>query len=189
MTLGAGSFGRIFIAEQAATRNLIALKMEATNADVPQLQNEAKAYLTLKGGQGIPKIVWAGREIGCNWLALELLGPSLEYLFFICSRKFSLKTVLLIADQVISIIQFVHAKSLIHRDIKHANFCLGQGLNSNKIFILDFGMTKIYPEGYFNRKDIQCQRRYRYMIGTELFAGVNSHKGLPQSMRDDMESI
>jgi len=189
MTLGAGSFGRVFIAEDTKVHKLIALKMESKFADVPQLQNEAKVYWKLEGGPGIPKLVWAGKELDCNWLGIELLGPSLEYLFFICGRKFSIKTVLLIADQILSIIQFLHSKSLIHRDIKHANFCLGQGPNCNKIFILDFGMTKVYPEDYFNRKDTQCVRMYKYMIGTELFCGINTHLGLIQSMRDDMESI
>jgi len=189
MTLGAGSFGRVFMAKNTETNQIIALKMESVEADVPQLKNEAKVYLKLKNGPGIPQIVWAGQELNSNWLAIELLGPSLEYLFWLCGKRFSLKTVLLIIDQVISIIQFLHSKLLIHRDIKHANFCVGQGYNCNKIYILDFGMAKTYPNGYFNRPNVKCQLKYRYMIGTELFCGINTHKGLEQSMRDDMESL
>ena len=51
---------------------------------------------------GIPSIKWCGSEGDYNVLVMELLGPSLEDLFKFCSRKFSLKTVLLLADQLVS---------------------------------------------------------------------------------------
>ncbi len=52
---------------------------------------------------GIPSIKWCGTEGDYNVLVMELLGPSLEDLFNFCSRKFSLKTVLLLADQLVSL--------------------------------------------------------------------------------------
>jgi hypothetical protein len=51
---------------------------------------------------GIPTIKWCGTEGDYNVLVMELLGPSLEDLFNFCERKFSLKTVLLLADQLVS---------------------------------------------------------------------------------------
>ena len=51
---------------------------------------------------GIPTIKWCGTEGDYNVLVMELLGPSLEDLFNFCNRKFSIKTVLLLADQMVS---------------------------------------------------------------------------------------
>lgn len=51
---------------------------------------------------GIPNIKWSGTDGEDNALVIDLLGPSLEDLFMYCSRKFSLKTVLMLADQMVS---------------------------------------------------------------------------------------
>ena len=57
----------------------------------------------LQGTPGIPRVVWAGVE-GCyNVLVMELLGPSLEHLLACCNRLFSLKTVLMLAEQMLDV--------------------------------------------------------------------------------------
>ena len=55
---------------------------------------------------GIPRIRWCGTEGDYNVLVMELLGPSLEDLFNFCNRKFSIKTVLLLADQMVCVSEF-----------------------------------------------------------------------------------
>ena len=64
---------------------------------------------------GIPHMKWCGTEGDYNVMVMELLGPSLEDLFNFCGRKFKLKTVLLLADQLINRIEFIHSKCFIHR--------------------------------------------------------------------------
>lgn len=53
-----------------------------------------------------------------------------------------MKTVLMLADQMISRIEYVHTKNFIHRDIKPDNFLMGIGRHCNKLFLIDFGLAK-----------------------------------------------
>ena len=102
----------------------VAIKLECVKTKHPQLHIESKFYRIMQGGVGIPTIKWCGSEGDFNVMVMELLGPSLEDLFNFCSRRFSLKTVLLLADQLISRIEFIHSKNFIHRDIKPDNFLM-----------------------------------------------------------------
>ncbi|KAJ2799202.1 Chitinase 2, partial [Coemansia furcata] len=98
--IGSGSFGDIFLAVNVVTNEEVAVKLESVKARHPQLEYETKIYKALAGGVGIPFIRYFGVEHDYNAMIIDLLGPSLEDLFNFCNRKFSLKTVLLLGDQL-----------------------------------------------------------------------------------------
>ena len=101
--IGSGAFGEIYQGCIIHSGIKVAIKVEhALKPRHEQLGHEAKVYRTLNGGSGIPKIYYYGSEGGLNFLVMELLGPSLEQLFNFCSRKFTLKTVLMLADTMVS---------------------------------------------------------------------------------------
>ena len=85
------------------TRQEVAIKLECVQTNHPQLHIEAKFYKMMQSGVGIPSVKWCGTEGDYNVLVMELLGPSLEDLFNFCARKFSLKTLLLLTDQLVSV--------------------------------------------------------------------------------------
>jgi serine/threonine protein kinase len=103
-------------------------------------------YKRLIGGCGIPATYWEGRHHGFSMTVTELLGPSLEDLFQYCHCQFSLKTVLMIADQLICRLQYVHSKGVIHRDIKPSNFVMGTGKKGNCIYVIDLGKIVEIPK-------------------------------------------
>jgi hypothetical protein len=94
--------GDIYLGINIISGEEVAIKLESVKAKHPQLEYESKVYKTLAGGVGVPFVRWFGTECDYNAMVLDLLGPSLEDLFNFCNRKFSLKTVLLLADQLVS---------------------------------------------------------------------------------------
>ena len=108
---------------------------------------------------------------------MDLMGPSLESLFNQTLRKFSLKTVLMLIDQMIQRIEYIHNRHFIHRDIKPDNFCIGLNKTSHKIFILDFGLAKRYIQR--DGKHIPY-REGKNLTGTARYASINTHLGIEQ---------
>eukprot|EP00262_Sarcandra_glabra_P002792 TRINITY_DN1317_c0_g3_i1.p1 TRINITY_DN1317_c0_g3~~TRINITY_DN1317_c0_g3_i1.p1 ORF type:complete len:475 (-),score=84.66 TRINITY_DN1317_c0_g3_i1:524-1948(-) len=185
--IGSGSFGEIYLGTNIQTNEEVAIKLENVKTKHPQLLYESKLYRILQGGTGIPNVRWFGVEGDYNVLVMDLLGPSLEDLFNFCSRKLSLKSVLMLADQMINRVEFVHAKSFLHRDIKPDNFLMGLGRRANQVYIIDFGLAKKYRDTSTHQHI--PYRENKNLTGTARYASMNTHLGIEQSRRDDLESL
>ncbi|XP_071908889.1 casein kinase 1-like protein 2 isoform X2 [Coffea arabica] len=185
--IGSGSFGEIYLGTNIQTNEEVAIKLENVKTKHPQLLYESKLYRILQGGTGIPNVRWFGVEGDYNVLVMDLLGPSLEDLFNFCSRKLSLKTVLMLADQMINRVEFVHSKSFLHRDIKPDNFLMGLGRRANQVYVIDFGLAKKYRDTSTHQHI--PYRENKNLTGTARYASMNTHLGIEQSRRDDLESL
>ncbi|XP_023794695.1 casein kinase I isoform X7 [Cyanistes caeruleus] len=176
--IGSGSFGDIYLGTDIAAGEEVAIKLECVKTKHPQLHIESKIYKMMQGGVGIPTIKWCGAEGDYNVMVMELLGPSLEDLFNFCSRKFSLKTVLLLADQMISRIEYIHSKNFIHRDVKPDNFLMGLGKKGNLVYIIDFGLAKKYRDARTHQHI--PYRENKNLTGTARYASINTHLGIAE---------
>lgn len=93
--------GEVYLGNNIMSNQQVAIKLEHIEAEESQLQSEFEIYTALRGVIGIPSVHWFGTEADYNALVIDLLGPSLEDVFAKCNRQFSLKTVALLANQLV----------------------------------------------------------------------------------------
>ncbi|OMJ82973.1 hypothetical protein SteCoe_16184 [Stentor coeruleus] len=185
--IGSGSFGDIYLATSITTGEQVAAKLEKVHTSHPQLLYESRLYRIFQGEVGIPQIFWYGVEGSHNVLVMELLGQSLEDLLQSNKGRLPLKTVLLLADQMISRIEFIHSKNFLHRDIKPDNFLMGLNNKSNIVYVIDFGLAKKYRDSKTNLHI--PYREGKSMTGTARYASLSTCMGIEQARRDDIEGL
>ena len=158
------------------------------------LSIEIQIYKKLKGTKGFPTMRWYGVEGDNNILVMDMLGPSLEILFRESVRNFSEQTVVKVAIQLvtflpgqISRLKRLHRIGYLHRDIKSDNFVVGTGANKDLIYLIDFGLSKLYIDP-MSGKHIQYSES-NLLMGTAKFVSINTHLGIEQSRRDDLEAL
>ncbi|CAD8098226.1 unnamed protein product [Paramecium sonneborni] len=183
--VSAGSFGVVYCGQDINTRALVAIKIEKGNKEDSSLEREAEILRRLQKVPQIPKLHWAGKEVDSNVLVIQYLGRDLTH-YMKTFRKFSLRCVLNIAEQMISILENIHKNKVLHRDIKPENVLVGKDDEENMLYIVDFGISKFYKDE--NDSHISYRENQPF-IGTTRYASTNAHKGNSLSRRDDLESL
>ncbi|ETI48248.1 CK1/CK1/CK1-D protein kinase, variant [Phytophthora nicotianae P1569] len=185
--IGSGSFGDFYMGTNMTSGEEVGIKLEPSKSKHPQLLYESKIYKILNGGLGVPNLKWFGIEGEYNVMVIDLLGPSLEDLFNYCGRRFQLKTVLMIADQLLCRLEYCHSKNFIHRDVKPDNFLIGLGKRAQIVYVIDFGLAKKYRDPKTHQHI--PYRENKNLTGTARYASINTHVGIEQSRRDDLEAL
>jgi serine/threonine protein kinase len=197
--------GEVFLACDILTVQDVVIKLEPLNASQYLLEHEYQVYKKLSGGIGIPCICWFGAEGDFNAMVLDCLGQSLEALFACCLFKFTLQTVLVLTGQLVCLpslqtntgfayLQFqlcclkhIHSCNFIHRDLKPSNITMGTGMQSNVVYLIDFGLSKEYRDP-MTYEHIPCNTNLG-LTGTAKFASINSHLGWELGQQDNLESL
>lgn len=184
--IGQGNFGTVYQATDLKRNKLVALKMEKESIEISQLETETKVMKIMRGSKGFPKLIEFGSHDDCKYLAMQLLGPSLEEKFQINNFQFSPYYLCVICEQILNRIQSLHENFYIHRDIKPRQFLVSPKKGSNTVYMIDFGLAKLFQNGKIGLH-IQYMEN-RPFVGTANYASINTHLGIQQSRRDDLES-
>ena len=183
--LGEGSFGAIYAAR--SEHNWYAIKLENKSKGQNLLENEAYIMSYLHGKR-IPFIKSFGYSGEYNVLVMELMGKSLENIFEnLPIKKMTVNCVGKLGIQMVEILEFIHDKHIIHRDIKPDNFVMGRGEKSIYLYLLDFGLAKKYRSSTTLKHYPMIKKKN--LTGTARYASINALNGLTQSRRDDLEAV
>lgn len=185
--IASGAFGEIYTAYDTDQQLEVALKIEKKTHH-SQLKHEYNVYRTIESSY-TPKVFGFGKilhnNVYSNCLSMELLGGSLEQLFNTCGKKFTLRTVCILSTKMIEQVEFLHHKNYVHRDIKPDNFVFDR--TNTRLYLIDFGLAKLYRD---SNTLIHNEIKFgKNLTGTARYASVNTHQGVEQSRRDDLEAI
>ena len=211
--IGSGAFGEVWSADSASTGDPVAVKMERIHGNpAPTLQYESRVLQLLQGIPGIPRLRYFGckEEMNGIFMVTELLGTSLEALA--TSHRLDMHPRVVknpppyhadfisdIGRQMLQRLKSVHARGMLHRDVKPDNFLfartpaldLSKRANSKPesgvplLYLIDFGMAK-----RIDRKELRDVPVHVFpLIGSARYASVAAHRGEALGRRDDLISM
>ena len=206
--IGSGSFGQVLYGKHKNTDLEVAVKVISSDTSAETIKKEINFSKQLQKINGFPTIYYTCVYDKKNIIVESLLGPSLDKLFKYCGRQFPLKTVCLIGKEMVKRLENMHEKGILHRDLKPNNLTWGNynssynnisnnnsiinnkynKLDINTIFLIDFGLSCYYLESGIGSKHYKIKNNLSF-VGTLRYASLNSHKGIRQSRRDDLESM
>lgn len=177
--IGEGAFGKVFLGKHIKTDQNIAIKIQFKSV-VNVLQHEAKIYKQLFDISGVPLLRNYGCDNGFHYLIIDKLDYAIDNLRLKNSEiiKFFINS--------INIIEDIHKKGILHRDIKPDNFMIKERNGEHELFIIDFGLSKRYLSLDGTHIDFKKDKN---IIGTVKYASINIHNGEESSRRDDIESL
>ena len=197
--IGIGGFGQIYSACEKAQQAQAPTHAAPTHAapthavkilsteHTALFENEVAMYAKIKNINYIPSLYAAGSAGKFHYMVFDLLGQSLEELRLEYSEQMSLKVVLHLSLQMLSLVEAVHDRGIIHRDLKPANFLIkpnAQGVS--ELYLIDFGLAQSFLDENLNHYELHANAPF---VGTKRYMSINTHQGLTASRRDDLESL
>ena len=191
--IGEGTFGKIYEGlhkekeEHKETVAVKLIKLDASNEHKKIFENEIEVYERLKGIKNIPSLFASGIEGKFGYIVMDMFPQSLEELHINYKDQLSLKVVIHLGLEMMTIIEDIHSRGIIHRDLKPANFLLKANKeNITELYLIDFGLSQLFLDD--KHKHIMMKTN-ETIVGTIRYMSINVHQGFTASRRDDLETL
>lgn len=142
---------------------------------------EAEIIQKLSKFKGFCQMIDCGLIDEYSYCLMSEQGISLESLKGMCGERFSLKTTLMILDQMLERIQVLHSQGLTHSFLTPDHFLLGLKQKSKTLFLVSFSYAQVLKNGFVNDPD--------KIVIEFSFMSRNQLEGKPVQMKDDLESL
>lgn len=138
--IGKGSYGMVYCAMDLQDKRFVIVKQlrkRKTKVRAGMLQHEANILSTLDH-PSIPKLIDLFDTDKRNFLVMEFMeGDNVEDLIFMERKVFSEKESFKLLLNVIPVIEYIHGKNLVHRDLRLPNLLL----SPSKVSVIDLGLA------------------------------------------------
>ena len=157
VVVGSGGFADVWLGHQVVVtgtgetqeKEPVAVKISRSSADNDALLREARLIQSLHAYPGFVRVQHVALNVGeqrqQTAVVLDLLGPSLEDLWWSCTcgaGGLSGPTVLKVADEMLQRLHALLRTGIVHRDLQPANMLMGRvGEARNVPHLIDFGIS------------------------------------------------
>lgn len=154
-----GYFADVYFGKHVHSGEKVAIKLsKEENVLFPRIMHEHKIYKSLQSSnvvEQIPQVLSFGHSEGQDFLVMTLLGATIDDLLFRRNFKFSNKTIMMIGYQLVQVLQKIHDKGIVHRDVHERNIMVGSTEdNCSTIYLADFeGSDPAGRQAYGYTKD------------------------------------
>jgi serine/threonine protein kinase len=186
--LGSGSFSKVY--KQNVDGVACAVKVESADEKRPQLLYESRVLQLLRECRGVPRTVkyWVDGSTKNRHLAMELLGDNLETALRKSEngKRITTNSVSkVIAPQMLRILEAIHTKGILHRDLKPQNMVFDIE-SDQRVYLIDYGLSKAFREADGTHIPHKTGKK---ISGNLRYSGLNTLLGIESSRRDDLESL
>lgn len=185
--LGRGSFSTVYYGVNVTTLEPVAIKVVRSVTPKSLLDREIRVLVRLQGCEsrryvGVPKLLYSeNRDLV---LVMERVGRTLLELYT-ATNSISLKSLFMVALQVLTVLEEIHCQGVVHNDLKPDNIATGYHTYDEKLYLIDFGLS---TEFRLNGVHVNYSEDWKFR-GTPYFASEHALRGVRPSRRDDLESL